>query len=357
MAFRIVAASLLAITVAGVAPASSHATVQRTIVRTPRPIVGMDSDGRWVAWRTTVRLGAARVPCNAVRRLRIGRSGIERITRCTGTDFGTRLSVDGRAVFWNRRLIGGQSCCDTIVDDRLGGVPGIPRWFTEAERTVECGGTSLGAQSARGDVFAFARATWTITAPIPPEGCGHAQPGDTITGGSVELVTGSSRTPAPLTGAPATALLAGDGGRVALVPYALHPGLAGEPPADASVQVWTIGSVSPVTVSLSAAPTAVALTGSVLAVLVGGRLERYDAATGAPLGVSTGFSAQLLAARGGTIVVVAGRSIRAMNAGSGASRVIVRTRHRPGAIALGHGRVVWSVTGSNGSSIHVARLG
>ena len=99
MALRIVAASLLAIAVAGGAPATSDAVVQRTIVRTPRPLMGMDSDGRWVAWRVTVPGGEARVPCNAVRLLRIGSARVHRITRCTGAESGTRVSVDAGMVF------------------------------------------------------------------------------------------------------------------------------------------------------------------------------------------------------------------------------------------------------------------
>jgi len=360
MAFRIVAASLLAIAVVGVAPAASDAAVHRTIVRTPRTLMGMDSDGRWVAWRVTVPLGAARVPCNAVRLLRIGTARVHRITRCTGAEWGSRISVDAGTVLWNRRLIGGQSCCDTIVNDRLGGVPGRPRWFAEAERTVECGGASLGAQSARGGVFAFARATWSLTAPMPPEGCGHAQPGDTILGGSIVLTGGPVRSPAPLAGSPASFLVAVDRGRVALVPYALHPGLPGEPPAAANVQVWTIaGGAPPVSIPLAAPPTAVALTRSVVAVLVDGRLERYDAATGASLGSPSALAgaSTLLAARGGTIVYAASRAIAAVNAVTGSSRVVVHTRRRPGALAIGAGRVVWSITRAQGSSIHVARLG
>jgi hypothetical protein len=360
MALRIVAASLLAIVVAGIAPGTSDAAVQRTIVRTPRPLVSMDSDGRWVAWRVTVPVGVARVPCNAVRLLRIGASRVQHITRCTGAEWGTRASVDAGTVFWNRRLIGGQSCCDTIVDDRLGGAPGRPRWFAEADRTIECGGVSLGSQAARGGVFAFARATWSITGPMPDEGCGHTQPGDTISGGSVALLSGPARAPGPLAGSPASVFVAVDHGRVALVPYALHPGLSGEPPAAANVQIWTIGSAAPpVSVALSAPPTALALTRSVVAAVVDGRVERYDAVTGAWLGPSAALpgATLLVAARGGTIVYAGSRTIAAMNAATGAGHVVAFTRRRPGAIAVGAGRVLWSITSARGSSIHVARLG
>ena len=195
---------------------------------------------------------------------------------------------------------------------------------------------------------------------MPDEGCGHTQPGDTISSGSVSLVVGASRTPVPLVGSPASLLVAVDRGRVALVPYALHPGVAGEPPAAASVQVWTIASgAPPVTIALSSPPTAVALTRSVVAVLVDGRLERYDAATGASLGSSSALAgaSTLLAARGGTFVYAGTRAIAAVNAATGASHVVVHTRRRPGTIAVGAGRVLWSITSARGSSIHVARLG
>ena len=322
---------------------SAVAAVPRTVVRARAPIVAVALDGGTVAWR--VRHPTQDVSsCNDVHVKRLASGLSSRVVECVDrAEDGTQVALAAGSVFWDRLRYSFESCCDSEELGRIGEWPLAPQWLASARRTRDCGGATLGPLAARGPTLVYARQTWTVTGPIPAEGCGHEQPGDAMTGGAVYVVSDASRMPNALVGSPASAAVVVGGGRIALVPYALT-GSNGRPPHAAAVELWdTAARTHVTTLTMSGPARAIALGGGTLAVLVGNRIERYDAADGDSLGSSAPIPgiAPRLAARGNAIVYAVSRRIFRLDAQTGAIRQLARTVAAPTSLALGRCRLAW----------------
>ena len=159
---------------------------------------------------------------------------------------------------------------------------------------------------------------------------------------------------------PAAALIAADAGRIALVEPAKSASSTGKtfdwPRAATNGKVEVRATATGAVLSSFAprgAVRAIALAGGKAVVLVatsgGPRFEWYDASTGARLGTASAPSgtAFRISTDGNEVAFAALDTVRVLDLGTGAQRVLARTTGAPVGPSVTDGRVVWVENGKN----------
>lgn len=262
-----------------------------------------------------------------------------------------RLAVSGTRVVWTST--DGGNDFETGIYAREAGARAKTRLVsnTAADRE-ERSGSYFGALAAGSSTVAFNTVDYEC---VDPNDCAELASQPSAIGGVFRLV-GTARTE-QVPGAPGSLELAVAAGRVALLPApaVISATQIGEVTSPQLVQPGTPVQIRNATtgelISKFTPPgtvEALALTGSVAAVIdvLGDgttTIERYDAATGAPLG-STGTIAvgDTLAASGNTFVFCVGGKIESMDATTGAQQVLAISRSPIGLSVVGR-RVAWAV--------------
>ena len=270
------------------------------------------------------------------------------------SDGGARpqLALAGGRVAWTRH--GGGNDFETAVWARKAGSRTSARmvFLTAADRE-ERTGSYFGGIAAAGSTLAYTAVHYDCA---DPNDCVKLaeQPSP---GSGTFVLEGTSRGN-EVPNAPGALALAVSGRRVALLP------------APTTVDVTKVGDVS--SPSLAAPGTtveirdlttgalvarftppgtvrALALSGTVAAVVDelgdGTRsIDRFDATTGASLGTTPGIAVgDSLSVSGGTLVFAVGRKIEAMDATTGAQRVLAMSPGAPIGLSVAGKRVAWAV--------------
>ncbi len=265
-----------------------------------------------------------------------------------------QLALAGSRVAWTRN--GGGNDFETAIFVRNAGAKAKARIvFNTAADREERTGSYFGALAAGGSTLAFTTVDYQCVDPSDCSELAAAQP--SRVGGAFRVI-GTSHT-AQVPNAPGSLELAVSAGRVALLPapQLLSPTQIADvsspslvrPGARVLIRNATTGDL----VSAFTPPgtvKALALTGSVAAVIddLGDgtrQIERYDATTGTLLGTTGNIAVgnTLSAADNTFVYAVAGEKIEAMDAKTGAPRVLAVSPAPPIGLSIAGKRVAWAV--------------
>jgi hypothetical protein len=266
---------------------------------------------------------------------------------------GTRqLAIAGARVLWTRRS--GGNLLETDVWVRKAGSRHAAKIVFLASSVREGGpGAYFGPVVGAGSTLAFSAVDYEC---VDQNDCSQLAEQPSPSNG-VFRVTGTSRfTQLPVV-VPGATELAVSGNRIALLPAPeqaavtqLAPGSA--PPAAPGTPVEIRDATTGSLLAQFTPPgtvRALALSGSVAAVvdeLADGtrNIERYDATTGGLIGTTTGVAADdSLSLSGDTLVFSVGRKIEAIDANTGAQRVLAVSPGVPIGLATAGKRVAWAV--------------
>jgi hypothetical protein len=260
-----------------------------------------------------------------------------------------QLVLAGSKVLWTRS--GGGNELETDIYARRAGDGHRARMLASEAGDNEEGGGFFGALAGAGStaVYSFVdyQCVFDSGGGCPTLALNSFVPGTyRVTGRS-----GSNR----LAGVPTASRLAVSGNRVAVLPPAdritQFPEIASPPLAAPGLTVSVVDTVTAKRVGQFTPPgtvRALALSGTLGAVVdeaAGGTrtIERYDTSTGALIGSTTVDSRDVLVASGNTLVYVDVDQIVAMNATTGAQRVLATTPSVPIGLSVVGNRVAWAV--------------
>ncbi len=344
-AFAVALATSVAVPAAGAEPATP-----RTLFTTNAPIRAFAQDSSRVAWVARKWHVDARKLGPKAKTLLVGTAH----PFVGGNDSLTpQIALAGSRVAWTRN--GGGNDFETADFGREAGAKTKARIvFNSAADREERTGSYFGGLAAGSSTLAFTTVDYEC---VNPADCSELAAHPSAIGGAFRVI-GTSKT-AQVPNAPGSLELAVSAGRIALLPApqllspteiadVSSPSLV-RPGATVEIRNATTGDL----ISAFTPPgtvVALALSGSVAAVIddLGDgtrQIERYDATTGAPLG-STGNIAvgDTLAAGGNTFVyAVAGEKIEAMDATTGALRVLAVSPALPIGLSISGKRIAWAV--------------
>ncbi|HEY2310781.1 MAG TPA: hypothetical protein VGH46_06665 [Gaiellaceae bacterium] len=344
-AFAVALATSIAVPAAGAKPAAP-----RTLLKTNTPIRAFAQDSSRFAWVDGKWHVDAHKLGSKAKTLLIGTAhpytgGTETVT--------PQLALAGSRVAWTRN--GGGNDFETGVFVRNAGAKAKARLvFNTAADREERTGSYFGALAAGSSTLAFTTVHYQC---VDPADCSELAAQPSGAGGAFRVI-GTSRT-AQVPNAPGSLDLAVSAGRIALLraPALISPTEISDvsspslvrPAATVEIRNVTTGAL----ISAFTPPgtvKALALTGSVAAVIddLGDgttQIERYDATTGALLGSTGDIAAgNTLAAGANTFVYsVGGGKIEAMDATTGAQRVLAVSPAAPIGLSIAGKRVAWAV--------------
>jgi len=331
--FRVICLGLFATVVftalgAGASPAGGP--LPATVISFPGVARSFAAAAGRVAWIDTAW----------VLHVRSVRSGVETTIRYTNPyeeipsfSAGPPLVLEPRQLLWlSTRGTGSLEDADHVYVASVGATHGRRVANTVHGERVD-GGYVAGLA---GDSAGFAYGIVTVKA-VPA-----AEHRYQVSGGGVWTLTGA--TPRQLPGAPPAIVLAESAGRVAIAPVDNGERQEGTPLAAGTVEIRnaTTGAVVS-SVTPTGAVRAAALTPTTLAVLAGGRIARYDAATGKLLGTTPApaDTAAELDAAGMQLAFRRTRSVDVVDLTSGRISKLVPTSWRPAGVALDGLTLAW----------------
>lgn len=290
-----------------------------------------DADAGRVAW----------IDSAWVLHVRSARSGVETTIHYTNPyqeipslATGPPLVLEPRQLLWlSTRGVAGFEDADHTYVATVGATRG--RRLTNLVHSE--GGAGGYVTGLAGDGSAFAYGTVTVNE-IQTNGSVYQ-----VSGGGVWTLTGSMLR--RLTGAPPAIVLAESAGRVAIAPVDTGERQDGTPAGAGTVEVRNAATGALVSSVMPTGPIrAAALTPTILAVLAGTQIERYDVASGKLLGstrVAADTASQLDAA-GELIAFRRSRSVGVLDARSGRISKMVVTSWAPTGVALDGRTLAWA---------------
>jgi hypothetical protein len=308
-----------------------------TVANFPGQVIGVTQSGgsvTWLAWS-----GSA---CRLAVRTATGATRLTKVRPCGALPHD--LAVAGGSTAW-----GGYEdvrCSETEATVQtpsalVAEIPGDCRGFGTSYQGLATDGTS---------VF---YAVLTTKNPPPGTRCGDGGPCRwTLLGGRIMRIAGDKAQ--PVTVLPGAALIAGAPGRLALVQPATAASSSGRsfdwPRAatNGAVVVYDTGAHRPVTAFRpDGIVRAIALSPARAVVLVQQgkdfQIDWYDALTGVRRGSAPvpRAVAHMLATDGRVVAYAVGRSIRVLDLGKLASRIVGKAASPPVGLSIASGRLVW----------------
>ena len=348
--FAVALATCVAVPGAG----AGEATKTRTLLTTTKPIHAFAQDkGRvaWVGgkWQVYVRsLGPK--PTSFL-------AGSARPFGVLAPDvLPPQLALAGARVLWTRS--GGGNDLETDLYVQKAGNGDRPRLVSIAAGGGATGeGSYFGAVAAAGSTLAYSVVEYQCVFDAQSD-CAELALNPFVPGTfTVSGTSGSNRLPA----VPTAIELAVSGNRIALVPpvgeVASIPDPASPPFAAPGMTVDVRDATTGALVSRFTPPgtvRALALSGSVAAVVDDAAIERYDPNTGALLGTTDVPGASELAESGHTLVYAVGNRIKAMDATTGTQQVLAVSPGPPIGLSVVGKRVAWAFNANRHG--HVAAL-
>lgn len=324
-------ATAVALLAVAALPAAASSPAPRTLVSLPGVVYAFAHDNGRIAWiETTWELRIRAVAGGAPKTIRYTNQYEERQESGPG-----RLALGGRRAVWLSSR-GGFDIADRVYT----ATTAAPRPRLLEKQSHLDGHDGGYVTGIAGDASGFAYGVVEVTE-IGPCPCKYK-----VTGGAARLVDAGTKRDLP--GAPPPFLVARAGARVAVVPASVDPRPEAQPLPAARVEVRDAKTGAVVsTFSPSGPVRAITLSARVVAVLAGGRIERYDVATGNLVG-ATPVSAQVareLDIEGARIVFRDNRTIRLLDSASGRVSVLAKTTPwKPVAVSIEGRTVVWVET-------------